>query len=84
MLMRENALAQLDLLRQSDNVQIKTAAETVLWLDRQLTAGDLCPEKFCRLVGQYRDQFDSPSCTLSAVCADALTNIIDTSRNLAV
>ena len=84
MLTREIALAQLDLLRNADNIQIRATAETVLWLDQQLAAGDLCPDQFCRLVQQHRDQFSNPVCTLSAVCEHALTNIINNSGKMAV
>lgn len=84
MLIRENALAQLNLLKNADNVQVRAAAETVLWLDQQLAAGDLCPDQFCKLVKQHRDQFANPTCSLSAVCENALTNIINNSGKMAV
>lgn len=84
MLTREIALAQLDLLRNADNIQIRATAETVLWLDRQLSAGDLCLDQFCRLVQQHKDQISSQDCTLSVVCESALTNIINNSGKMAV
>lgn len=77
MIKRQQALAQLNLLRHAAVPAVQATAETVLWLDDQLERKEICSNQFRSIVEQHYclvKSFEQPVCQ---VCSHALKELLE-------
>jgi hypothetical protein len=77
MIKRQQALAQLNLLRHATIPAVQATAETVLWLDTQLEQKQICSDRFRSIVEQHYclvNSFEQPVCQ---VCSHALKELLE-------
>lgn len=77
MIKRQQALAQLNLLRHATVPAVQATAETVLWLDDQLEQHQIGRDQFRSLVEQYYGlvrHWQQPVCQ---ICSHALKELLE-------